>query len=252
MLQLSGKTVLVTGGSRGIGKAIALHLAAQGAEVALTYREQRISAEGVIDEIKRAGGRATAIQADVATEGAAVAAVQKAEEELGALDAVINNAGALVTGSSRATTTGMLDHQYAVNARGSFLVAQATAESMIRRGVAGRIVFVTSRAATRALPNLVGYCMSKAAQEMLMRVLAIELAPHGITVNAVAPGTTETDLNRELLRNPENRETLLKPILLGRAVRPTEVAAAVGFLLSGEAGFITGCTIPVDGGAAIS
>jgi len=248
---MSAKVALVTGGSRGIGRGVALQLAADGFDVAVCYRADEDAAREAATQIEAQGSRSAAIRADLSDPSEAERVVQEAAERLGGVHVLVSNAGRLATGPLVDTTPEDYDLQLEANARGSFFMVQAVARRMIAQGAGGRIVVVTSDAAVRAYSGLAAYCMSKAAAKMLTEVGALELAPHGITVNAVAPGTTETDLNRETLADPEKREMLLGSILLGRPGQPEDVAAAVGFLASERAGFMTGATVAVDGGAAI-
>lgn len=248
---MTAQVALVTGGTRGIGRAVAGQLARDGFDVAVGYREDERPIAGALAEIEAAGRAAAAIRADVSVPAEAESLVRETEERLGTPTVVVCNAGRLVGASLLETTPGDYDMQLGANARGSFFVVQAAARRMIAAGCRGRIIVVTSDAASRAYGGLGAYCISKAAAKMLTEVAAIELAPHGITVNAVAPGTTETDMNRELLADPAQREMLLGSILLGRPGSPADVAAAVAFLASDRAAFMTGATVAVDGGAAI-
>lgn len=245
------KAALVTGGGRGIGRGIALGLAGIGFDVAIGYRQNLDAAASAVRRIEELASRGVAVRADLRDPVSCRHLVDQAVAELGGLDLLVSNAGALAAVSALETTPDQFDLQMETNARGSFFVAQAAAKQMIRQRRGGRIVFVTSEGAIRSYSGLCVYCMSKAAQKMLTEVLAKELAPHGITVNAVAPGTTETDLNREALSDPERRKMLLGSILLGRPGTPEDIAAAVCYLASEEASFLTGSTIAVDGGAAI-
>jgi NAD(P)-dependent dehydrogenase (short-subunit alcohol dehydrogenase family) len=267
---MSAHVALVTGGTRGIGRAVAVALARDGYDVAVGYRADERPVEATLADIEAAGRRGIAIRADLGVPGAAEDVLEETVAKLGVPRVVVVNAGRLVSASLLDTRPEDYDVQLEANARGSFFVVQAAARRMIAAGGAGhpddagggghpddaaggagRIVVVTSDAAVRAYRGLAAYCMSKAAAKMLTEAAAIELAPHGITVNAVAPGTTETDMNRALLADPEQREQLLGSILLGRPGDTADVAAAVSFLVSDRAAFMTGATIAVDGGAAI-
>lgn len=241
---------LVTGGARGIGRAIALRLAHDGFDVAIGYRADAEAAAATLADVEAAGRRAIVLGADLSVPATAERLLQETETQLGTPRVVVSNAGRLASAPLLETAPADYDLQLGANARAAFFVVQAAARRMVPLR-AGRIIIVTSDAAVRAYRGLAAYCMSKAAAKMLTEVAALELAPHGITVNAVAPGTTETDMNRELLADPRQRDALLGSILLGRPGHPTDVAAAVGFLASDQAAFLTGATVAVDGGAAI-
>jgi NAD(P)-dependent dehydrogenase (short-subunit alcohol dehydrogenase family) len=245
------RVALVTGGGRGIGRGISLNLAAQGLDVAVVYRSDRQAAEAVSLEIRNGGRKAVALGCDLADPDAARRVASRTVDELGRLDVVVCNAAQLVFKPFLDTTVQEFDLQSDTNARGAFFVAQAAARRMIEQGDGGRIIFITSDAAVRTYPGLSAYSMTKAALKNLTEMLAKELAPYDITVNAVAPGTTETDMNRSALADPEKRRMLLGSILLGRPGQPSDVAHAVAFLASPAAAFITGATLAVDGGAAV-
>lgn len=245
------RVALVTGGSRGIGLAVVVELARRGCDVAVGYVADRAAAASAVAEVEGLGRRAVAVQGDVADPAVCERMVAETVERLGRLDVLVANAGVLVNAPFLDTTPEEYDRVLAVNARGSFFVAQAAARRMIAQGGGGRIVFVTSEAAEAAFPGIAVYCMSKVAQKMAMMAAATELGAHGITVNAVAPGTTETDLNRELLRNPEMRAALLSSSKLGRPGEPQDSAEAVAYLASDAAKHVTGATIAVNGGSLI-
>lgn len=245
------KVALVTGGGRGIGRAISAELARGGADVAVVYRSDERAAAETVQTIGAAGRRGVALQGDIAHEGEGERLVASTVAQLGRLDVLINNAGVLVNVPFVDTTPSEYDRQHTTNARGSFLLTQAAARQMISQGDGGRIVMVTSEAGDKPVAGLAAYCVSKAAQEMVMKVAATELAEYHITVNAVAPGTTETDMNREMLSNPEMRDILLGDTLLEGPGKPDDIAAAVAFLVSERGGRITGCTLAVNGGSLI-
>ncbi|CAO3448888.1 Oxidoreductase, short-chain dehydrogenase/reductase family [Azospirillum argentinense] len=241
--ELVGKRALVTGGSRGIGAAIALALADKGADVAISYERSAERAAEVVRAIEAKGRRAVAIQADSADPAAMAALVGQTVEALGGLDILVNNAGiarqGLVAEMSLADIDALLD----VNVRAAVLVAQA-AIPHLKEG--GRIVFIGSCLADRiTAPGVTVYSMTKSAQIALTHGLARELGPRGITVNLVQPGATDTDMNPA---NGDHSEILRSQTPLGRYGQPEDVAAAVAFLASPAARQISGATLTVDGG----
>ncbi len=242
---------LVTGGGRGIGRAISGELARAGTDVAVVYRSGERAAMETVESITAAGQRGVVLHGDLASEGEGERLVAATVEQLGQLNILINNAGVLANVPFLDTTPAEYDWQQATNARASFLLTQAAARRMISQGNGGRIVMVTSEAGDKPVPGLAAYCVSKAAQQMVMKVAATELAKYHITVNAVAPGTTETDMNREMLSDPVMRDILLRDTLLDGPGRPEDIAAAVAFLASERGGRITGCTLAVNGGSLI-
>jgi len=243
--QLSGKVALVTGGSRGIGAAIAKRLARDGADVALTYSSSPDKANAVVAEIKSAGRRGLAIKANSEDPAAVSAAVERTVAELGRLDILVNNAGIFVPASFEETSLVDMDRTWAVNMRAVIVGSQAAIKHM---GKGGRIINIGSCLGERvAGPGLTLYAMSKAAIIGLTKGLARDLGPRGITVNNVEPGPIDTDMNPAGGEGADEQRSMLA---LGHYGAPDDIAATVAFL-AGEGGRnITGANILVDGGFA--
>lgn len=248
---LADRAALVTGGTRGIGRAVVERLAAEGADVVFGYNAGAADAIEVEAAVARHGRRCSSLSADLTEDDAPRRLVEHALERLGKLDVLVVNAAWWSPAPLLETPLETLDRTLAVNTRGTFLLVQAAGAEMARAGTGGRIIVLTSRAARRPRPGTAAYSVSKAAASALVRAAAVELAAHGITVNEIAPGPTETDMNEALRADPVARRALLDFILLGRFGKPSDVAAAVAFLASDEAAFITGCRLSVDGGASI-
>jgi glucose 1-dehydrogenase len=246
-MALTGKVALVTGGDTGIGKAICLRLAREGADVAIDYHGERAPADELAQEIERLGRRALAIGADVSDPGQVSAMVEQVMKMFGRLDILVNNAGIEKRAPFLDVTVEDFDRVLAVNLRGVFLCAQAAARKMARQR-SGRIINISSVHEDLAFPEFVAYAASKGGVRMLMRTLAVELAPLGITVNDVAPGAIATPINADTLKDPEKVRQLEALIPLGRIGKPEEVAAVVAFLASDDASYVTGSTYYVDGG----
>ena len=242
---LEGKAALVTGGSRGIGAAIAKRLGQEGAAVAITYVSAPQRAEEVVREITAAGGKAVALRADSADAGALREAVDEAAERLGRLDILVNNAGTAVMAPLPEFSLEDFDRLVAVNVRGVFVASQQAARHM---GEGGRIITIGSVNADRTpFPGGGVYAMTKAAVAGLTRGLARELGPRGITINVIQPGPTATDANPEA---GEFADAMRERIAVAHYGRPADIASAVAYLASPEAGFITGISWNVDGGFA--
>jgi 3-oxoacyl-[acyl-carrier protein] reductase len=241
-MTLNGKIAFITGGSRGIGAAIVRRLAAEGAGVAFTYANAVDQAEALAAGIRADGGRALALKADSASAEGVRAAVASALEELGGLNILVANAGILIRGLVNEVTLEQLDRMLAVNVRGVFLAIQAAAPHL---GDGGRIITIGSNTAVRsAFPGASVYSMTKGAIASLVRGVAIDLAPRGITVNNVQPGPTSTDMNAG-----GDLEAMIKPLIpLRRMADPAEIAGMVAYLASPEAGFVTGASLTIDGG----
>jgi 3-oxoacyl-[acyl-carrier protein] reductase len=247
-MRLSGKVALVTGAQQGIGRAIAIALARDGADVAVNYLDDGDAAEEVVAEVRRSGRRACLVRGDVAQPRDAGAMVDAAARELGTPAILVNNAGVFPRVDFLAMSEADWDHVLDVNLKGSFLCAQAAARRMVDAGAGGAIVNLAS-VAMRGTPLGVHYSASKAGVMGLTRAMALALAPHRIRVNAIAPGLTDTAQPRYGNSEAELVDLARQIPLDGRMARPEEIARVAVFLASEESGWITGQTIHVNGGA---
>ncbi len=243
MANLTNKTAFITGASRGIGAAIAKRLAADGANVAITYTKGADAAAQVVKDIEKSGGKAIAIQADATDAKAVFAAVEKTVATFGGLDILVNNAGTAIPSAFEEATLEDLDRVIDINLRGVFIATQAALKH-IPNG--GRVISIGSCVGERMMtPGLAAYAATKGAVKMFTQGLAREVGGRGITVNNVQPGPIDTDLNPAAgdWAEPQIANTVLK-----RYGRPEEVAALVAFVAGPEAGYITGANLTVDGG----
>jgi 3-oxoacyl-[acyl-carrier protein] reductase len=243
MSKLIEKVALVTGGSRGIGAAIAKRLAADGASVAITYAKDASAASAVVKAIERGGGKAIAIQADATNAGAVEAAVEKTFATFGRLDVLVNNAGTAIPKPFEEATLEEMDRVIAINVRGVYVATQAALKHM-KSG--GRVIMIGSAVGERvAAPGLVPYAGTKGAVKMFTQALAREIGSRGITVNNVQPGPIDTELNPAAgeWAVPQKAATALD-----RYGRADEVAALVAFVAGPESSYITGANLTVDGG----
>jgi glucose 1-dehydrogenase len=259
---IRGKNVLVTGGSSGIGQAIAVRFGLEGANVAINYRKGEDEAEATHAQIHAAietcgrqidaaGARHIIVQADVAQEADICAMLETTIRELGGLDILINNAGIQVAADSHELTAEQFDHVMNVNARGAFLCAREAIRHFLAAGKPGVIINMSSVHQIIPKPRFLSYAMSKGAMQNLTHTLALEYAGRGIRVNGVGPGATVTPINQAWIDDPEKRAQVEGHIPLGRAGTSEEMAAVTVFLCSDEAAYITGQTLFVDGGLTL-
>jgi NAD(P)-dependent dehydrogenase (short-subunit alcohol dehydrogenase family) len=247
---LKGRVALVTGASSGLGRHFAGVLARAGAAVALTARRHDML-EDAAGELGRSGARAAAIPCDV-TDGASVRqALDAAEAALGPLDIVVNNAGIVVSKPMLEHSEEEWDRVLDTNLKGAWLVSREAAERWVKSERKGRIVNIASLLALRTIGRVPSYCASKAGLVHLTHSMAMELARHGITVNALAPGYVVTDFNRRFLESEAGR-ALIGRIPMGREGRPEDLDGALLLLAADAGAYITGAVIPVDGGHAVS
>ena len=253
LYSLRGKVALITGGSRGIGQAIAMAFAEAGADLVVSSRNKRPpELEETAERVRAMGGKALAVPAHVGKKGDVTDLVQKTLDAFGRIDILVNNAG----GNPVLSTMVELDEDafekvIEVNLKGAFLVSKATAAVMIKQG-GGRIINVSSVSGLRARNDRTGaYCISKAALNMMTQVMARELAPHNILVNAIAPGSIRTEFSRVNWADPERSARRIREIELKRFGEPAEVAGIALFLASKAGSFVTGEIIRVDGGEMI-
>jgi glucose 1-dehydrogenase len=245
---LAGKVAIVTGASSGIGQGIAKRLAGEGARVIVDYVGAPAGAEDTERAIEQAGGEAVIVPADVTRIDEVRNLVDTAWARFGAADILVNNAGMEKKSAFWETPEEDYDHVMAVNLRGPFFLAQAFVRRLREAGKPGRIINISSVHEDMAFPGFATYCASKGGLRMLMRDLAVELGPLGITVNNIAPGAIATPINTALLNDKPKLDALLANIPLGRLGKPEDVAGLVAFLASDDAAYITGSTYVIDGG----
>jgi glucose 1-dehydrogenase len=246
--RLAGKVALVTGSSRGIGRAIAVRLAQEGAEVAINYSRDEAAASEVLAEVEATGHRGIVIKANLANVSETRAMVDEVVSRFDRLDFLVNNAGIEKKAAFWDATEQDYDQVMGVNLKAVFFASQAMVRHLMRTKRPGRIINISSVHEDLPFPGFASYCASKGGVRMLTRNLAVELGPLGITVNAIAPGAIATAINTNLLNNPQQLKALIDQIPLGRLGRPEDVAGLAAFLASDDASYVTGATYFVDGG----
>jgi glucose 1-dehydrogenase len=255
---LKGKNVLVTGGTSGIGQAIAVRFAEHGANVAINYRtaaeeaaETERQVHDCIHKVRNHGVQDVLVQGDVSKEDEVVRMVQDTVDGLGGIDVLVNNAGIQISRPSNELSSADFEKVLAVNLHGAFLCAREAIKRFLDTGTPGAIVNVSSVHQLVPKPDYLGYSVSKGGMQNLTRTLALEFAGQGIRVNAVGPGATITPINRAWVDDPQKAAQVTQHIPLGRAGTADEMAGVACFLASDDAGYITGQTIFVDGGLTL-
>jgi len=250
LLSFAGRAALVTGGGRGIGRAVSLLFGRLGARVAVAYGHDAAAARGTVDDLRAAGAAALALEAELSREGEAERLVREAEQALGPLDILVVNHGIWKRASIEEMTPEQWDETLRVNLSSARGLCAEAARRMLPRG-SGAIVVVASTSGQRGEPHYSHYSASKGALIALVRSLGAELGPRGIRVNAVAPGWVLTDMSRAALQTAEGRSDVVSTIPLGRPGTPEEIAGPIAFLASDLASYMHGNVLSVNGGAVM-
>jgi len=249
---LDNKVAIVTGSDSGIGRGIAIEFAKEGATVVVNYVHNKQKAEEVQQTIEKNHGKVIVIQADVSQVQQAQGLIQQTVEHFNRLDIMVNNAGMEIHNPFVEVTEEQFDRVLSVDLKGVFFCAQAAAREMIKRKIQGRIINISSVHEDLAMPKNAPYCCAKGGVRMLMRTIALELAPYNITVNNIAPGAIHTPIDADVEADPEKMAALLKEIPLHRMGQPDEVAKLAVYLASDAAAYVTGSTYVIDGGLMIN
>jgi len=249
IMDLRGKVAIVTGGNSGIGKAVVLELAAQGASVVIDYVSHPEATDELEKQLAALGDdQVIGVDADVSKVADLQMLVDKAVERFGSLDIMVNNAGVETRTNVLETTEAQYEFVMNVNLKSAFFGTQIAAKQMITQGRGGCIINMSSVHEDWPMPGNTAYCLSKGGVRMLTRTAGVELGPHGILVVGVGPGAVETPINLETMKDPAKMKTLDTAIPLGRMAQPSEIATVVAFLASGAASYVNGTSLFVDGG----
>src|SRR5437899_3179042 len=252
MGQLDSKVAIVTGSDSGIGRAIAIQFAQEGATVVINYAHAQDKAEQVREIIEQNNGKALVIQADVSQYQQAMGLIQQTLEHFNRLDIMVNNAGMEIHSPFLDVSEEQWDRVLNVDLKGAFFCAQAAAREMVKRKTAGRIINISSVHEDLAMPQNAPYCCAKGGIRMMTRTICLELAPYNITVNNIAPGAIDTPIEADVKADPEKMAALLKEIPQHRMGQPEEVAKLALFLASDAAAYVTGSTYIIDGGLTVN
>jgi glucose 1-dehydrogenase len=247
-MKLQNKVAIITGSASGIGQGIALRFASEGAAVVVDYVGKPGTADQTLNLIKQAGGRAIAVESDISNPAQVQALIDTTVKTFGKLDIFVNNAGIEFKHPFIEFPVEQFQKIIAVNLIGPFLCCQAAAKQMIKQGGGGRLINISSIHEDIPMPTNAPYCATKGGLRMLTRTIAVELAPHQITVNNIGPGAIYTPIDADVEANPELEKALMAEIPLGRWGKPQDVAAVAAFLASDEGAYCTGATFFVDGG----
>ena len=247
-MKLEGKVALVSGSSQGIGQAIAIRLAQEGADIVIDYRSHPDGAQETLTKVEATGRKGFILKADLGIVSDVRQMIAEGIQHFGKLDILVNNAGLEKNASFWEVTEADYDSVVNVNMKGVFFASQAIVQHLMETKRPGKIINISSVHEELPFPHFTSYCASKGGVKMMMRNLAVELGPLGITINNIAPGAIETPINAKLLNDPEKLSAVINNIPLGRLGQPSDVASLVAFLASPDADYVTGTTLFVDGG----